>query len=609
MLVPGFILFILLFYKPENSENSVHQSTGKSEGQIFRLAESQRHRISDLVSSLNILIMRLLRQVPSGTWLRLVDPRNDKFGVLQTKLLLSTVFFFGFLLMIAPVTIRNYAVGHDFVPTNYSNGIFVYVGNWWGSDGSSLQSPSFYRPHPKYEESDQYRMAESFAEQRIKPSDVSGFWVQKALQEVVEDPGHLLTLYREKFLLFINKVELSDNYDYHFYATQIPLLRFLLNSWLIISLAVVSIGLLVYRLSRRLRAKDARFLPNEQLLLLWMLAFYIVLVFLGGMNARYRVPVIPLFIIMAMYGVWYLFMQLKARAYGKSSVFLIGFFVLLWLSSLNLRIFTAVTPANFYNLVGSSYLDRGEDRKAAAYFLKAITARPDYEWAYGNLYTVYMKHGVLGKAYEMLQEAIRLRPDDTENYAKLREYHEVKDKPISYIENRFKQTDPVQLPPAAYDPYFYEATRYLAFGQNAKAEEQFRRSLAERNEPLNSVVTLAMLRKQAGATEEAKALLLKAIKHDVFFLPAQYNLANLYIKEKDPKMATLLLQHIYDFVPEYGEVWPTLAYQYLASGENEAALPIVQAYIKRYDGDIAHQAQVDRFKAMLVTNDASTSGR
>ena len=229
----------------------------------------------------------------------LVISFSKKFAT-QKKIVLSAFFTLGILLIILPITIRNYAVGKDFVLTNYSFGIVTYQGNWWGADGSTAMVPSFLRPHPKYEEIDTQKMAEAYAGKSLTPSQISSFWVGKAIQESWSDPAHFLSTLSKKVLMIVNWHELSDDYSYDFYAKFTQLLRFLPSFLLICALGLS--GMLLIFFSDDLKLKISKASNNEVLeisqrskILLALTGGYVLVLLIANINSRYRIPLVPLF--------------------------------------------------------------------------------------------------------------------------------------------------------------------------------------------------------------------------------------------------------------------------------------------------------------------------
>ena len=535
----------------------------------------------------------------------------------RRKIYISLFFALGFFAIILPITVRNYIVGHDFVPTNYSIGIVLYGGNWWDGDGSIL-APPFVRPVPQYEETDMYKMAESFEGKTLKPSQVSSFWTRRAFYEILDNPGRWLYMTGKKMLLLITRTELSDNYDYAFYAKKIPFLKFLPDFWMTASLGFTAIILLIFsRDAKTMLAKPAPLankynsarppwiLANEIKLVVGVVLAYALLIIIGTVNSRYRVPLIPFFIILASFSLWYIYKNVKAAQTGKVVLAAVLVIIFLILSSVRLSNFEFMTDANFYNNLGSYHQDRNNTALAHSYFTKALEAKADYPWSYSNLYRIYLQEGEIALAKENLDKSIILRPDDMGMYESLKLFLEIKDKPPAFIKNRLAlEKKKSENAAGRYDPYFYDFMRYFKQNKLALAEEKLNQSAQKYGNPENTLLNLAVIKKNNDQIEEAKQILYKIIAKNPDFLPAKYNLANIYLKEKNYREAARLLRDVFDLVPEYGSgnAWYYLAASYLNSNQFDAALPIVTGFIKKYENDPAKKEQVEKFRKLLVPN-------
>lgn len=115
----------------------------------------------------------------------------------------------GLALALAPVALRNWAVGGVFLPTSSNAGVNFYIGNGAEADGQ-------YRPlvagrgHPDYEREDATRIAEKLAGHALSPAGVSRFWFALALEEIVEEPGHFAHLLLRKARLLAHRSEIMD---------------------------------------------------------------------------------------------------------------------------------------------------------------------------------------------------------------------------------------------------------------------------------------------------------------------------------------------------------------------------------------------------------------
>ena len=517
------------------------------------------------------------------------------------------LFLVGFFVIIAPVTIRNYVVSKDFVLTNYSIGMNLYQGNWWDTDGSLLQPP-FMRADPKYEEIDSYGMAEAYKQKKLKPSEVSAFWMAKTFEEIRSNPSRWLSVMKNKILLLINRVEMSDNYDFRLHSTYVKILRFLPSAWLIISLGLT--GFIVIITSREFwgfvdkdvdSSTERKNKRHARVILLLFVLMYTFVLMAGHVNARYRLPLMPYFILGASVTVWYFFVTLTKKlhvTYGVVGCMVAAIFII---SSIHLEHFNFINDANYFNNVAVAYLDQNNDEAALHAVTKGLAIDSNFPWLYARLYTIYTKRGDYVLAKDALDKHISIRPDDASISDKLKLFYELKDKPAPYVINRLKHEENKQLTDV-YDPYFYEAMRALKNDNSVEAEKQLRMSLQYKKRPLNSTVMLATLMKQRGDIEGAQKLLEGAVRHDQYALAVYYNLANIHLKKKEYGKAADLLRKIVNLSPDYLDAWYYLGTSLLKDKQFEAALPVVQEYIKRYKNDSQKGKHATYFSSLLVPN-------
>lgn len=523
----------------------------------------------------------------------------------KEKIVLSLFFTIGLILTILPVTIRNYVVGKDFVPTNYSIGIVTYQGNWWGTDGSTAMVPSFFRPHPKYEEIDARGMAESYANKPLAPSKISRFWITKAVQESLSDPIHTLKTSLKKVLMILNWHELSDDYSYDFYAKFIKILQILPGFLLISSLGLAGIFLIFF--SKDLRWNIARFSGKNTTeifrlskILITVMFVYILVLIIANINSRYRTPLVPFFAIFSSVTLWYVWLKIKEGS--NKMVFSIILLVLIGvgISMAPLRIYSSINEdANAYHQIGSYYLENKDYVQSKDYFEKTIEMDNKYAWAYKNLFTINMISGDLASAEKNIKDVILIRSDDLSNYESLALLKKAQEKSIDSVKDQINDlTNESQK--NIYDPYSYEATRYIAKKNNKKAEEFLLKSLDKFDNPPNSLITIASLKRSDGSIDEAIKYLSMAIEKNPYLLPARYNLANIYIEQKNYISAIPQLKQIYDIVPELGQVWSNLAIAYINTKNYSSATPIITGYVNKYKDDPEKKEMVDKFNSFLL---------
>jgi len=224
----------------------------------------------------------------------------------------------GAVLIIAPVTIRNYAASGEFVLLTTGGGEVFFIGN--NADANGLYvPPPFVRPDPRYEHADFVDRASEIAGHPLSPMASSWFWFREGMRFVAAEPLAWVRLLARKLIHFWNWYELPDNLDYGIMQYFSPLLRALNPAlppagmatlslpagggvWMPVRLHLLStfgtlapLGILGLALTWRRR---------RSLLPLYVLLFgYMATVLLFFNFSRFRVPVVPLLALFAAEGI------------------------------------------------------------------------------------------------------------------------------------------------------------------------------------------------------------------------------------------------------------------------------------------------------------------
>ncbi len=199
----------------------------------------------------------------------------------------------GLALPIAPITLYNGLVGHDWTLISTQGGVNLWIGNNPQSDGASAIVPGTRGDWwGGYEDS--IRQAEAAEGRALRPSEVSDHYVRRVRAWWRAEPLHALELMLWKLRLFLTDHELGNNQDERFFALHFgPLL-----AWLPIGFGSIAplalVGLLLC--ARRWRAVFP----------LWgFVPVYAASVILFFVNARFRMPIVlPLCVLAAHTLVW-----------------------------------------------------------------------------------------------------------------------------------------------------------------------------------------------------------------------------------------------------------------------------------------------------------------
>jgi 4-amino-4-deoxy-L-arabinose transferase-like glycosyltransferase len=191
----------------------------------------------------------------------------------------------GLVLVVFPVTIRNYAVGGDLVLITSQAGQNFFIGNHRGNASGIYKAPPFVTANPRQEESCFQREALRRSRREMLPSELSRYWFGQALREIRLNPGHFASHTVRKARLFFNEYEVPDNQDYQFFEQHVSRL--------------LALPLLDYGLLLPLALCGAFFARRNRgaWLLTLFFASYGSSVILFYNMSRYRIPVAPVVIV------------------------------------------------------------------------------------------------------------------------------------------------------------------------------------------------------------------------------------------------------------------------------------------------------------------------
>jgi len=152
-------------------------------------------------------------------WLLLRDGRSRRQRSTMVALFLT-----GISLVLFPVALRNWVVGGEFHLTTSQFGHNLYIGNNPAADGTYAPLlPG--RGDPRIERQDAIDLAESALGRTLTPSEVSGFYTERALRYIREDPIDWLALMSRKVALVFTSIEMVDTEDQYTHAESSVVLQ------------------------------------------------------------------------------------------------------------------------------------------------------------------------------------------------------------------------------------------------------------------------------------------------------------------------------------------------------------------------------------------------
>jgi tetratricopeptide (TPR) repeat protein len=323
----------------------------------------------------------------------------------KTKIVVYLVtLFIGISLAIAPVTIRNYIVGKDFVPITAHGGITFYAGNNPLSDGS-FHLPKDIGAGVIDGRKNSKAIAERNMKRELKPSEVSKFWFNQSLAFMREEPHKFLKLTVKKIFLFWNAHEIPDVLPLSFFKQYSSLLKLpLFNFSVICPLALFGIFLCI-----KLNRSDIR-----------LLYLFIISTFLSTIiyfvNSRYRLLAVPYLIIFSAVAIYWFYGKIISRKFNALIFPVIGIFALSILIHMEILEFR---HAQAYNSLGIILKRKGLHQEAIDAYKSAIKLDPGYNTPHFNLGLLYLEKIDYDKAIDSFKKALQIYPDFPEAHKKL----------------------------------------------------------------------------------------------------------------------------------------------------------------------------------------------
>jgi len=192
-------------------------------------------------------------------------------------------------LVLAPVTAHNVLRGKDFVWLTSHAGFNFYVGNNEHAEGV-FSPPEATGTNVEAQMEDSKAVAERAIGRELKPSEVSRYWSDKAWDFIRKNPEKFFKLCLRKLVLFFDSREISDIEDYQFAGLFNPFLKIPWPNFALLG-PLFFLGLTL----------GYKKLKHVSLTLVWI-AGYLAGMMVFFVNARYRLPLLPVMIPVAALG-------------------------------------------------------------------------------------------------------------------------------------------------------------------------------------------------------------------------------------------------------------------------------------------------------------------
>jgi tetratricopeptide (TPR) repeat protein len=503
-------------------------------------------------------------------WIFLKFWRENKNRIVWSGIL----FLFGMILVISPVTLRNWIVGKDFVLVSSQGGINFFMGNNIESDGKTATTAPGFLPYDGDEDNirmSSTKLAEKGRGEKLKPSEVSNFWIKQGFNFIQTHPLKYLELLGKKLYYFWNSCEIENDKNIYFFSRWSSLLRILLWDWffcfpfgIISPLSILGIILC------------AKHWKKYFLIYAFALS-YMLSVILFFVTSCFRLPVIPFLIIFASYSIYWLVEKIRNK---QTQPLLISLSILMALFLItNSKLFGVKQTdlSRSYNNLGIVYSKKGWYDTAISTYLRGFEINPNSIELHLNLADAYYQGGYWNQAIEVYEEAITLDPTLVIAYNRLGQIYDRMNKDEEALQAYTRALE--------IDPALVKAHINLAFLLEKK--ELYEEAVNEYQKALILEPDVASIHNDLGNVyvklnlkDEALIEFKEALRLDPNYVYAQVNLGNIYFEMGEYQMAITQYKTALKLDPTIIKAYLNLAITYVKTNQPYKAVEVLQDGLK-----------------------------
>lgn len=302
------------------------------------------------------------------------------------------------LLTIAPIPLHNYFRGHDRVFLTSHAGFNFYIGNNSKAEGV-FKAPEGTGTNVDAQIEDSRTIAETALGRALKPSEVSAYWADKAWQFIRKEPIGFLWLCKQKALLFFDAREISDVDDYQFAARLNDFVGYPWPNFYWLGPLLFAGLFSIFKRSKF----SAVVYTWIGVYLLGMISFFV--------NARYRLPLLPIFIPLAATALVDFYDSVRQMRTARVTL-LVCFAVLgAWVGRLEL-----VSPdfTRDYVNAGDALVEKKDFDGAKGYYLEAIKMDPRHAKANLAMGLLMTRQGLYDEAKRYYDRSIETNPENSQ---------------------------------------------------------------------------------------------------------------------------------------------------------------------------------------------------
>lgn len=312
-------------------------------------------------------------------------------------------FVVGTIIALAPISWRNHAIGEDSVLISSNSGINFFIGN-----NADYEQTTKIRPGWEWDE----LVQEPSAVGREKASQKSAYFWDKANSYIGAEPLHYAFLQLRKLRQYLSGDEVGRNQDIYYWRNYSSILSVTLWKWgiafpfgLVCPLALLGFVLALRQQGIHLGIFFALIYSAS------IIAFFPM--------ARYRIPAIPIFLIMATYASCWLWQHFKTGQTRQAASALVAALILALFCNWDIAPMNMDGDAEIHYNLGQAYSKSRQADAARHHFAQSVALDSTYWQAWINLGSLAALQGDLEQAKGIFRRVAQAKPQRPEAWVNL----------------------------------------------------------------------------------------------------------------------------------------------------------------------------------------------
>ncbi|MCX8065811.1 MAG: tetratricopeptide repeat protein [Candidatus Hydrogenedentes bacterium] len=474
---------------------------------------------------------------------------------IKMLLILTLFFIIGIITVITPVTVRNYLVSGEFVPISTYFGENLLIGNSHDSDGVTpwlpyLQELEGTGNWTVWHYNNVVKGLGKQLGKEVTHSEASKIFARMAINYIIHHPFDTLKLTIRKAILFWSPKEITENKVVEGEKNFYPPLKFLPGFPVILSTFIFGIFMLFLKLFSEWHSSKEYKIDYDLLILTFLLIFSYFASFLPFfVNARARVPLLGVMLIIGGFGISEVVLSIKMRHWLKTGA-LISLLAILYILS-NIEI---------------------------------ISYEPDMcRWHYDRADSFLR----VGRIEEAIQEAKYLiqSPEPPMTYMPFRLGHAFAklgypELATSLLKLALNTETSKQHPMYKEDLHYHIGAQLMKLGKYEESIGEFLQALSINPQDPRAHNDIAIAYKKLGNLKEAESHFIKSIESEKKFIIPVINLCELYVENNEFNKAEEIIKESLRFNSKSPELYYNLGVIYQQMGRYEDALKYYTASTK-----------------------------